>query len=148
MHFTEYDTRLAAYGLLTTEDGQILLTWFNGGSHAEPGWTMPGGGVDFDESIEAAVAREVFEETGYRVKVGRVLAEHHFTVPGAGDRRPLRSQRFILAASITGGQLGTTETGGTTDYAQWVHIAGVTSLEPRADIIDVALNVLANCDPR
>lgn len=148
MHFTEYDTRLAAYGLLTTDDGQILLTWFNGGGHAEPGWTMPGGGVDFDESVEAAVSREVFEETGYRVKVGRVLAEHHFTVPRADNRRPFRSQRFILAASITGGQLGTTETGGTTDFAQWVPIADVSSLEPHADIIDVALNVLASRDPR
>ncbi len=60
----EYDTRLAAYGLLTTEDGKILLTWFNG---TTPCWTMPGGGVEFDESIQDAVAREVFEETGYLV---------------------------------------------------------------------------------
>lgn len=133
---------MAAYGLLTTEDGQILLTWFNGSGHAEPCWTMPGGGVHFDESIEAAVSREVFEETGYRVDVGRVLAEHHFIVPRTGDRRLIRSQRFILAAIIRGGKLGTTETDGTTDFARWMPIAEVSSLEPRADIIDVALNVL------
>jgi 8-oxo-dGTP diphosphatase len=142
VHFTEYDTRLAAYGLLTTEDGHILLTWFNGGAQDVPCWTMPGGGVEFDESIRDAVAREVLEETGYRVDVGRVLAEHHFTAPRTDVRRPFRSQRFILAATITGGQLGTTEAGGTTDFAQWVPIAEVPRLEPRADIIDVAMSVL------
>lgn len=137
---------LAAYGLLVTEAGQILLTWFNGGGHAEPGWMMPGGGVDFDESIAAAVSREVLEETGYRVEVGQVLAAHHFTVARAGDRRPFRSQRFILATTIIGGELGTTEIGGTTDFVRWMPIAEVSSLEPRADIIDVALNVLASRD--
>ena len=142
MHFTEYDTRLAAYGLLTTEAGHVLLTWFNGSAHAEPCWTMPGGGVEFDESIKDAVTREVLEETGYRVDVGMVLAEHHFTVPRTDVRRPFRSQRFILAATITGGELGTIEAGGTTDFAQWVPIAEVSRLEPRADIIDVAMGVL------
>lgn len=135
---------MAAYGLLTTEDGLILLTWFNGSAQAEPCWTMPGGGVEFDESIGAAVSRELFEETGYRVAVGRVLAEHHFTVPRTDDRRPLRSQRFILAATIRGGKLGTTETDGTTDFARWVPMAEVPSLKPRADIIDVAMSVLAD----
>lgn len=142
MDFTEYDTRIAAYGLLTTEDGRILLTWFNGGGRAEPCWTMPGGGVEFDESIKEAVAREVLEETGYQVDVGRVLADNHFIVPRTDDRRPFRSQRFVFAATITGGELGTTESGGTTDFARWVPIAEVPDLEPRADIIDVALSVL------
>lgn len=141
VHFTEYDTRLAAYGLLTDEDGSILLTWFNGSPWAEPCWTMPGGGVDFDESIADAVAREVFEETGYRVDVGPVLAEHHFTVPRTDDRRPMRSQRFILAVTITGGLLGTTEVGGTTDLARWLPLGTVSDVEPRADIVDVAMSV-------
>ncbi|MEJ7774854.1 MAG: NUDIX hydrolase [Nocardioidaceae bacterium] len=34
-----------------------------------------GGRVEFDESIRDAVAREVFEETGYLVDVGRVIAD-------------------------------------------------------------------------
>lgn len=142
MHFTEFDTRLAAYGLLISDDDQILLTWFNGGGRAEPGWTMPGGGVEFDESINDAVAREVFEETGYTVDVGDIVGEHHFTLPRQGTRRPMRSQRFLLTATITGGALGTTETGGTTDFAAWVPLGEVTALHPRADIIELALDVL------
>lgn len=142
MHFTEYDTRLAAYALMTSDDEKMLLTWFNGSVGAAPCWTMPGGGVEFDESLEEAVVREVFEETGYHVAVGSVVAEHHFTRQATGTRRPLRSQRFILTATITSGCLGTTEVGGTTDFAQWVPIVDVASLEPRADIVDVAMNVL------
>ena len=147
MHFTEFDTRLAAYGLLTTDDGQILLTWFNGDTRAEPCWTMPGGGVEFDESIRDAVVREVLEETGYTVDVGHIVAEHHFTVPRTAVRRPFRSQCFLLAATITGGELGTTEVDGTTDFAKWVPIGEVVALQPRADIVDVAIDALSALPP-
>ncbi len=97
MHFTEYDTRLAAYAILTDENARVLLTWFNGGARAQPCWSLPGGRV---------------------------------------DRRPFRSQQFILAATITGGNLGTIETNGTTDCARWVPIAEVARLsrEPMSSI--------------
>lgn len=68
MHFTEYDTRLAAYAAIVNDADEILLTWFNGEGVATPSWTMPGGGVDYDESITDAVVREVYEETGYHVE--------------------------------------------------------------------------------
>lgn len=106
MHFTEYHTRLAAYAVLVNEADEILLTWFNGGPHGtEPAWSLPGGGVEFDERITDGLVREVLEETGYDVRVGELLAEHHFT--GMSSHRadlPFRSQRFLYAAEIVGGR--------------------------------------------
>lgn len=143
MEFTDYDTRLAAYAAIIDEQDRILLTWFNGNGHSAPGWSMPGGGVEFEESPQEAVVREVMEEAGYVVEVGDPLAIHHFTRPEWGrDGRPYKSLRVVFHARITGGQLGTTEVNGSTDFAEWIPIVDVPSLQSRADIIDVSLAAL------
>ena len=144
MHFTDYSTRLAAYAVIVNERDEILLTWFNGGPRGlTPSWSLPGGGVEFDEPIMAATVREVREETGYDVVLGPLLAEHHVT--GAAhdaDGRPFRAQRFLFEATIVGGALGTTEVGGTTDFARWVPLADLPLPEPTVDVVDVALGVV------
>lgn len=141
MHFTEYHTRLAAYTLLVNEADQVLLTWFTGGpDRLRQRWSLPGGGVDFDESLEDAARREAYEETGYDVEVGPLLLIHHFTQPAGGRLgRPYRSQRFVFGARIIGGELGTTEVDGTTAFAQWVPLADFPLRESTADIVTLAL---------
>jgi len=141
VHFTDYHTRLAAYGLIIDQADRVLLTWYNGlHPGTSPCWTMPGGGVEFDESLREAVVREVFEETGYAVEVGGVLAEHHLVFPAADGRKPVRSQRFVMSATIISGELGTTELSGTTDFARWVPIDEARVLQPSADIVRIALD--------
>jgi 8-oxo-dGTP diphosphatase len=143
VHFSEYDTRLAAYAIIVDEHDRLLLSWFVGGENSPACWTMPGGGVEFDESLPEAVVREVFEEAGYTVSVGSVVATDHFTSPAA-DRRPYKSVRVLFTATITGGTLGTTEVDGSTAFARWIPLDQVPSLEPRADIIDVALTAIGD----
>lgn len=141
MEFTDYHTRLAAYALLVDEvdgQGRVLLTWWNGEGHSDPSWSLPGGGIEFDESVIDGMVREVFEETGYHVTPGPLLAEHHFTARGRTIDGWISSQRFVFDATITGGELGTTEVDGSTDHAAWVPLADLDG-QPRADIIDVAL---------
>lgn len=146
MHFTEYDTRLAAYAVIVNQAHEILLTWYNGEGMVTPKWTLPGGGVEFDEAVADAVVREVYEESGYHVEVGRLLAVPHFTLARSNERaRPFRSQRFLYAATIVGGELGTTEVGGTTDLARWIPLDVVEDLrEERADIVDLAVSLVRN----
>lgn len=51
------------------EQGEILLQ-----RRADNGfWSMPGGGVDPGESVEQAIIREVWEETGLHVRVVRLV---------------------------------------------------------------------------
>lgn len=66
---------LAAGGLLVHE-GRVLLVQRG----EEPGrgrWTLPGGYVEEDETPDLAAAREVFEETGLRVRATNLLAVRH-----------------------------------------------------------------------
>jgi ADP-ribose pyrophosphatase YjhB (NUDIX family) len=57
---------LGVRGLVRDENGRILLIRH---SYA-PGWLLPGGGVERGETAEAAVIRELREETGV-VVIGR-----------------------------------------------------------------------------
>lgn len=59
MDFTDYDLRLAGYAVVVDAESRILLSWYNGGGRSAPGWTLPGGGVEYAESVEEAVIREV-----------------------------------------------------------------------------------------
>lgn len=59
-------------GLIRDEHGRILLVRRTY-SREEP-WALPGGWLEGNEAIEPALERELREETGLRVKVGRVRA--------------------------------------------------------------------------
>ena len=144
MHYTEYDTRLAAYAVIVDDREQVLLALWN--EATEPLWTMPGGGVELEETVEHGAVREVREETGYDVELVRLLGVHSHVV-GVADRtreteRPLKGVRVVFEAHVVGGELRN-ELGGTTDEARWFPLSEVPSL-PRVPLVDIALGMYAD----
>jgi len=59
-------------GGLLVHEGRILMV--EQGRGGETYWLLPGGGVHFEETLTDALKRELLEELGLRVGVGRLLA--------------------------------------------------------------------------
>ncbi len=62
-----------------------------------PGWAIPGGFVDYGESIEAAAVREALEETSLDVTLVRQF--HTYSDPSRDPRKHTISTVFIATAS-------------------------------------------------
>ena len=135
------DLRVAAYAVVTDDEGKILLARWTEGRRVA--WTMPGGGLEAGEDPEDAVRREVREETGYSVHVQELLGIHSRVIP-AGRRvkkadDPLHTLRIIYRAKISGGKLRFEEDG-STDMAGWFTLAEVAQLQ-RVKLVDIALRM-------
>ena len=110
------ETRVSAYGLLLQEN-KILLCRLAGRSFGNQGkWTLPGGGIEFAEEPEAAMVREVQEETGLAVKAAGLAGIDSFLV----ERDDLQHHgiRIVYHTTEISGTLRF-EQNGTTDRCEW-----------------------------
>lgn len=64
--------KLVVAGLIIGEDGRILITQRRADQALPLQWEFPGGKVEPGESPEAALVRELREEIGVTVAVGRI----------------------------------------------------------------------------
>lgn len=63
------------------------------------GWALPGGFVEYGESVESAAEREAWEETGLRVRLRELLGV--YSDPSRDPRLHTISTVFIAAADET-----------------------------------------------
>jgi len=64
--------KLVVAGLVANERGEVLLAQRRADQDLPLAWELPGGKIEPGEAPEAAVARELAEELGIEVSVGRV----------------------------------------------------------------------------
>lgn len=70
---------VAARGVVRRDDGCILLIRRAPHQNTDPGtWELPGGKLDYGETLQETLAREVREETGLEVTVGPPIHICHF----------------------------------------------------------------------
>ena len=61
------------------KDSEILLLQRSSKSGFDPGlWELPGGKIDYGENLVEALEREVKEEVGLVIKIGRPFKTWHF----------------------------------------------------------------------
>ena len=98
---SELTFRPSVYGILI-QSNKILLVKQKGG------YDFPGGGINMDETIEHALKREFFEETGIKVKIGEVVdCRSNFFLSGyySGIIKPYNSTLMYFTCKKLSGRL-------------------------------------------
>ena len=97
-------------------------------------WSIPKGKCARGEPLVECAIREVFEETGYRVRVGRYLGEAHYMKVSAGEERPKVVYYWSMRAD--GGLFTPTQE---VDGLRWLSIDDARAMLTRStdrDILD------------
>lgn len=142
--------RIGAYAVaLRGLDGrpQILLTQISALGYPEGWWGLPGGGVDHGESPEAAMRRELYEETGLLAKDAELIDVHdlHTVSPGRDDEfEDYHGIHLLYRVEVdTDAEPRVVETEGTTQTALWVDVDTAADIGPLLPVVE---HVLAGLD--
>jgi 8-oxo-dGTP diphosphatase len=127
-------TRISAYGLVRQQD-RLLLCRLSSEMPEAGKWTLPGGGIEFGEDPEAAMIREVEEETGLHVSSAGLAGIDSFTHDA--PERSFHGLRIIYHANVLGGVLRHEEDG-STDRCEWHRLDSLDEL----DIVELVQAVL------
>ena len=119
--------RVGAFAVIFDDEGRVLVS-----RRVDSGWfNLPGGGVEPDESMPEGLMREVREETGLEVEVGRLV--------GVYSKPQKHELVLVFRAKVTGGSMAPSDEA---DYHTWVtpaELDGVKLLPKHRERIDDAL---------
>ena len=115
-------------GVVCVDDDRILLVQRSRGPF-KGSWAVPGGKVDFGESMRDAARREVHEETGLEVELGPVI--------WTGDAIT-EHEHYVLVdflGTVTGGQLQAADDAADARWVAFADLPGLSLTPTMADLI-------------
>jgi len=87
--------------LAVARDGKILLVPHFNTDAGPVQWVIPGGRVEFGESLRETAAREFVEETGLQAQITGLLDVSEVVLP----QRPWHSITVTFSGTVAGGEL-------------------------------------------
>ena len=120
--------RIGVFALIFDLENQILL----GHRRDIDWWNLPGGGMEFGETVDEALCREVREETGLEVKVDRLV--------GVYSKPQKQEVVLTFICQVIGGTLQSTEETLENRYFAPDALPGNTLPKHRQRIEDALLN--------
>jgi 8-oxo-dGTP pyrophosphatase MutT (NUDIX family) len=118
-------------------DGRVLMTDHYRFMTDTRGWEIPSGGIESGETVQAAAARELLEETGYTATEWQVLGKYH---PSNGSSNQVFHAAIARGLTRQSEPLDRNETLG----LRWFTFDEIRSLIARNMILD-GLTLTALC---
>jgi mutator protein MutT len=131
---------LVGVGAIVVDDDRVLLAQ-RGHEPMKGQWSLPGGAVECGETLVAAVAREVREETGLEIAVGP-LVELVERVHRDADGRV--EYHFVVAdylATVAGGRLAAASDAADLRWVQESELAAFSLNQETLRVIHKALEL-------
>jgi mutator protein MutT len=132
------DRPIVAVGAVILDGDRVLLIQ-RGREPMKGAWSLPGGAVEVGETLDAALAREVLEETGLSVEVGpvvEVLDRVQFDADGRVE------YHYVIIDYLCRVFAGSAASGSDARDVRWVRVDDLDELRVTAKAIAVIQKAL------